>query len=83
MHLIKFFKPEHNIRTGSQLQIGTLYKYRHIENSELQDGEEGNFQMVINFHDEIELDRRMSNPLLSGVLRLSNDEPDDTPRFPG
>lgn len=84
MQLIKFCNPKNNIRSeAARLQIGTLYKYRHIENSELQDGEEGNFSFTINFPEEIELDRRWANLLLGGLVSFSNSEPDDTPRFPG
>ena len=83
LQLIKFCNPEHNIRSGAGLRLGTLYKYRHIENSELQDGEEGSFSFKVNFPEKIELDRRWVNLLFKGFIHFDNGKPDDTPSFPG
>lgn len=80
-HLIKFCKKEHNVHNGSTLRIGTLYDYRHIENQELRDVDEGKYTFVIEFPEEITLDRRWSNLLLQGAVGFGG--PDDTPRFPG
>lgn len=66
MQLIKFCNSEHNINSGAGLRVGTLFQYRTIENSELRDGEEGNFEFVINFPEEIELDRQTKSTISRG-----------------
>jgi len=79
--LIKFCKKEHNIHSGAALRIGTLYDYRHIENPEIRDAEEGKYTFLIDFPEEITLDRRWSNLLLQGAVGFGGS--DDTPRFAG
>ena len=81
MQLIKFCKPEHNIYRGAKLQIGNLFGYRRIENSEVRDETEGKYEFTIEFPEEIELDRRWANLLLQGVVAFGKTE--DAPRFPG
>lgn len=81
MQLIKFCSPEHNIRQGAKLQVGTLYGYRSIENPELQDDAEGTYEFTIEFPEEIELDRRWINLLFQGSIGFG--KTDDIPRFPG
>lgn len=81
MQLFKFCNPEHNIHGGSKLQVGTLYKYRNIENDHLRDNGEGKYDFDIYFPESIELDRRWANLLLQGAIHFG--DIDDTPRYPG
>lgn len=81
MALVKFCNPEHNIHRGAQLQIGTLYKYRTIENPELRDDAEGTYDFEIDFPVEIELDRRWANLLFQRVFDFGGAS--EVPRFPG
>src|SRR5882724_8440849 len=37
MSLFKFCNPEHNVHRGSHVQVGTLFKYRDIEDAGLRD----------------------------------------------
>ncbi len=79
--LIKFCKPEHNIHKGAKLRVGTLFGYRSIENSELQDEAEGLYEFTIEFPEEITLDRRWANLLFQGAIGFGDTH--DIPRFPG
>jgi hypothetical protein len=81
MQLIKFCKPEHNIHRGAKLQLGTLYGYRSIENSEIRDETEGKYEFFIEFPQDIELDRQWSNLLFQGAIGFG--QTNDTPRFSG
>jgi hypothetical protein len=81
MPLFKFCRPEHNIHAGAQVQIGTLFKYRDIEDSELRDEAEGNYRFYVTFPNRIELDRRWTNLLLQGAIGFG--DANDIPRFPG
>jgi len=83
MKLIKFCKSDHNIRSGSRLRVGTLYQYRKIENSDIQDGDEGNFLFEINFPKRIELDRNWANLLLGGAVHFAGNDLNQRPSIPG
>lgn len=81
MPLFKFCKSEHNIHRGAQVHVGTLFKYRHIENPELRDEAEGKYTFRITFPRPIELDRRWATLLLQGAIAFG--DADNIPRFPG
>lgn len=81
MELIKFCNPEHNIKRGAMLRIGTLYSYRNIENATLRDEHEGTYKFLIEFPEEVELDTRWCNLLLQGAIRFGDSV--GVPRFPG
>lgn len=81
MQLIKFCNPEHNIQRGANLRLGTLYGYRSIEDSAIRDEEEGIFEFIIEFPDEIELDLQWCSLLFQGVIGFGL--PSEIPRIPG
>jgi len=81
MPLFKFCKPEHNLHRGAKLQVGTLYKYRQIEDPGLRDEHEGKYRFHVTFPRPIELDRRWTNLLLQGAVAFG--DASDVPRFPG
>lgn len=72
--LIKFCKPEHNVLCGAKLQIGTLNKYRLIEDQELVDGNEGAFEFGLDFADDVELSQDWVNLLCPGIISISEPE---------
>lgn len=81
MPLFKFCNPEHNICRGAQLQVGTLFRYRDIEDQELRDENEGKYIFHITFPDAIELDPRWATLLLQGAVAFGDTK--NVPRFPG
>ena len=81
MSLFKFCNPEHNVHRGSHVQVGTLFKYRDIEDAGLRDEHEGKYQFQITFPKPIELDRRWANLLLQGAIAFGDTH--DVPRFAG
>lgn len=81
MPLFKFCNPEHNIHRGAQVQVGTLFLYRGIENPDLRDEHEGKYSLHVMFPEPIELDRRWTNLLMQGMFAFGDTS--DVPRFPG
>ena len=81
MYLLKFCKKEYNIKSNSQLRVGTLYDFRDIEQEEIRDGSEGFFDFQILFPEQIELDRRWANLLLNRAIGFG--PIGEMPRFPG
>jgi hypothetical protein len=81
MPLFKFCNPDHNINRGAHVQIGTLFKYREIEDQDLRDEHEGKYRFHVTFPKRIELDRKWANLLLQGAVAFGGTN--DTPRFPG
>jgi hypothetical protein len=81
MPLIKFCNPDHNIRRGSKLKLGTLHGYRAIEEPELRDQAEGKYEFTVEFPENIALDRRWTNLLFQGAIGFG--DLGDIPRFPG
>jgi hypothetical protein len=81
MPLFKFCNPDHNIDHGAHVQVGTLFKYREVEDRDLRDEHEGKYRFNITFPKRIELDRRWANLLLQGAVVFGGTN--DIPRFPG
>lgn len=81
MRLFKFCNPEHNLFKGSRIRVGTLYGYRHIENSDLRDDKEGQYTFQLSFPERIELDRDWANLVLQRAIAFG--ETRHLPQFPG
>lgn len=79
MLLGKSCKSEFHIKNGT-LKLGTLYEYRTIENTELQDQHEGMLTFHLNFHGHVRISTYWYNTLCGGSMSFGNG---DSLRFPG
>lgn len=64
---------KYNIFNGAGLYLGSLAKYRAIENPETRDELEATFHFEINIPKPIKLSKSWCNALLNGTMRFEKD----------
>lgn len=73
MLLAKSCKPEHNIKTGRTIRIGSLNEYRTTENIQIADRGEGTLKFSLNFDGEVEIPIRYFNLINGGAIHIIQD----------
>lgn len=73
MLLAKSCKPEHNIKTGRTIRIGSLNEYRTTENLQIADRGEGTITFSLHFDGEVEIPMSFFNLINGAGVQIVQD----------